>query len=129
MEVVLESFGSNDCRHKRYIDFVNAGLSMQSPRSPFSDETILGSPAFLALHAGRARQQAIRRRVPSFQSLVDRPPLDDLLGEAPDRKSRKRAAALACLVHGYRMTEIAEYLGLHYTTVSRWIHATECDNS
>ena len=43
--------------------------------------------------------------------------------------NRWAAGAAACLIHGYTMSEVADYFGVHYTTVSRWVRFAECDNS
>jgi len=47
--------------------------------------------------------------------------LADLLakGEVKDKARRDRLICQACVDHGYRLKDVAEFLGLHYTTVSK----------
>lgn len=128
-ETVLETFGPTRERRRRYREFVLAGLSNLAVPSRLAEETILGSKEFLSTQAERAREERGRRRVPTAQSHSDRPSLSHLLGDAHDRQRRRAAAVEACAVHGYTMSAIADYLGVHYTTVSRWVCSAECDNS
>ena len=128
-EALLGMFGPPEEKRRRYSEFISAGLAVLTTPSPLADETILGSRDFLAKQAKRSRQESARRRVPSRQSLVDRPSLASLLYNCRDRRQRRSAGTAACLVHGYTMSEVADYLYVHYTTVSRWVSAAECDNS
>lgn len=49
----------------------------------------------------------------------------------PDTFSPSRKQALTRLIHeayrrhGYRLIEIADHLGVHYATVSRWLKTAE----
>jgi len=47
--------------------------------------------------------------------------LADLLakGEVKDKATRDRLIYRACVDHRYRLKDVAEFLGLHYTTVSK----------
>lgn len=128
-ETLLEMFGPSADRRRQYEQFVSAGLSNLTTPSPLVDETILGSREFLTKQAKRVRDEAARRRVPSDQRFVDRPALSCLLHDCHNRQHRSVAGAAACLVHGYTMSEVADYLDVHYTTVSRWVRSAECDNS
>jgi len=116
-----------ECR--TYRAFVLAGLLNLKTPSPLADETILGSREFLARQAKRARDESRRRRVPADQLHADRIPLDRVLGSLTGKEERRRAGAHACTIHGYTMSEVADYLGVHYTTVSRWVRSAESDNS
>jgi putative transposase len=56
----------------------------------------------------------------AFRAL-GRPPLDELLASV--KRSERRAAIIrANVVHGYLLTEIARYLDLHPTTISRIVN-------
>ena len=128
-ESLLEMFGPAGDRRRLYKAFVSAGLSNLMTPSPLADETILGSGEFLARQAKRAKEESERRRVSSHQSLVDRPSLSSLFYGCNDRGQRRVAGVAACLFYGYTMSEVADYLDVHYTTVSRWVRFAECDNS
>ncbi|MBM3791881.1 MAG: hypothetical protein FJW35_16230 [Acidobacteria bacterium] len=59
--------------------------------------------------------------VPRAQRQVGRPTLSELWGkgEVKDKATRDRFIYRACVDHGYRLKDVAEFLGVHYTTVSK----------
>ena len=127
VERALEPFGSGYGARSRYERFILEGLSKETIAPQLRRETIIGSPQFVKTHAERAREMAGRQRVPRAQSFADRPTLTDLVGASHvDRRSR---AIEAVLQHGYSMSAVARQLGVHYTTVSRWVRTRECDSS
>jgi REP element-mobilizing transposase RayT len=82
-------------------------------------QVFFGSDAFVEQHmpeGGNALPE-----VPREQRLVNRPSLADLFASA----SQRSAVAKAYRMHGYRLNEIASFLGVHYSTVSRWLKKME----
>ena len=65
------------------------------------------------------------REVPRRQTQAHRPELEDLLGGKADQEG---AILKAYRRYGYRMNEIAEHLGVHYSTVSRRLRHAEKDD-
>jgi REP element-mobilizing transposase RayT len=64
-----------------------------------------------------------RIELPRTYRAMSRPPLDELFGGV--KKSDRRAVILrAHVVHGYQLSEIARYLDLHRTTISRIVNRT-----
>jgi hypothetical protein len=59
--------------------------------------------------------------IPRSQRYVHRPPLEKLFSAAVRADLRKRRVAIikAEEQYGYRQQELASYLGLHYSSVSR----------
>jgi len=55
---------------------------------------------------------------------MTRPPLNDIL-KYKDKKSKDQAMYDACLQYGYTLKDIAECIGVHYTTVSKVIKKNE----
>ena len=55
------------------------------------------------------------REIPKRQRYVGRPPLERLLADRADA----RAVQEAVKEYGYSLKEVGEYLGIHYSTVSR----------
>jgi len=80
----------------------------------------LGNDAFIAGLPGRG--DALDG-VPRVQRLPDRPHLSAILPVAASQETE--AVSVAYLEYGYTMKEIADHLGVHYSTVSRWIHRQE----
>ena len=56
------------------------------------------------------------------QRYITRPPLNEIF---KDKKSKNQAIYKAYLQYGYTLKDIAEYIGMHYTTVSRAIKKIE----
>ena len=59
--------------------------------------------------------------IPKSQRFVARPPLHRLFGERElrDRHERDTRMGEAVEQHGYTQREIADHLGLHFTSISR----------
>lgn len=84
-------------------------------------EPVRGSEKFHK-HARRVLGNSYyRMRVPRSFRAIGRPGLDELL--AGVRKSdRRRLILRAQVAHGYLLSEVARYLDLHPTTISRILH-------
>jgi len=55
---------------------------------------------------------------------MTRPPLNEIF-KCKDKKSKDKAMYEAHLQYGYTLKDIAEYIGVHYTTVSSAIKKIE----
>ena len=64
------------------------------------------------------------KEITKKQRYVTRPPLNEIF-EPKDKKSKDQAMYEAHLQYGYTLKDIAEYIGVHYTTVSRVIKRIE----
>jgi DNA-directed RNA polymerase specialized sigma24 family protein len=82
-------------------------------------QTFLGSDAFIEQHIPEGSREF--REIPREQRLIDRPPLQDIFAAA----SQDEALVSAYRWHGYRLNEIASFLGVHYSTVSRRLRRLE----
>jgi DNA invertase Pin-like site-specific DNA recombinase len=60
--------------------------------------------------------------IPKNQRYIGRPGLAELLKGTKGRKEIGRKAKEALERHGYTQKEVADYLGIHYTTVSRMVN-------
>ena len=67
------------------------------------------------------------QEIPKQQRYLKRPGLDDLIPVQIKKNKAKRNKLMykAVVEYGYSQKEIAGYLGLHYSTVSRLIEAYE----
>jgi DNA-directed RNA polymerase specialized sigma24 family protein len=64
---------------------------------------------------------AVLREIPREQRLINRPPLEKILAKEPV----SHAIAIAYREYGYKLKEIADCLGVHYSTVSRRLRREE----
>ena len=116
---VLGRFGSvREQAWERYREFVFAGLK-EKPWKGLISQIYLGSKDFVRrLTEGKERIPEVPRRQWSGEPV----PLEEIFGEG---KSVDEGIAVAYLGEGYLLREIADYFGLHYSTVSRWLRRGE----
>jgi REP element-mobilizing transposase RayT len=124
-EHVLGYFGeSREKARRRYASFVTGNLEQKSPWGNLLGGVILGSEAFLS----RTREQVTEREghdLDRLQATERRPPLKSLFHERYTRPLSQEMAELADEVsrrHGYSIKEIARFLGIHQSTLSKAIH-------
>lgn len=64
--------------------------------------------------------------MPRAQRLLARPSLSDLFaGVGRDKRKRNARIHEAYMKHGYRLTEIGQAVGLHYSTVSTIVRSQQ----
>jgi putative transposase len=106
---------------KRYVEFVTGSDEVSSPWEKLVGQAIYGSERFveeLQLYLGQDQQS---KEIPKLQRFAGRPTLAELIPEAIYRNKPQRNDAIvkAHLEHGYTLKEIADEIGIHYTTVSK----------
>ena len=98
------------------------------PVVPFEDVeevAILGSPQFLDfLRESKTHKSELIKEIPRSERIVNRPTLQDLFGEVGDLEERDRMIVFAKKRCGYLNTEIARFLGLDESTVSKIVGGT-----
>jgi REP element-mobilizing transposase RayT len=113
-EVLWHTFGTSKVEHacRAYRRFVAMGDERRLPCEP-----VLGDERFQQLFADhrRAGDHEMTRR-----ERRSRPPIARLFAGAVSREARVGGAS-AAFAHGYSLREIARFMGLHYTTVSRMV--------
>ena len=116
---VLGQFGARvHVARQRYQAFVMDGTSGRRPWEQVTGQIYLGSETFVARHQPGRRI----REIPRHQTHAHRPPLATLFAGG---KHVERVILTAYRQHGYRLTEIATHLGVHYATVSRRLRRAE----
>jgi len=120
---ILSQFDSSlDAARKAYRKFVSEGRL-----SPIWDnlrgQIYLGSDAFIEQHVPEGSRAF--REIPREQRLIDRPSLQDLFACTAEDE----AIVSAYRRHGYRLNEIATFLGVHYSTISRRLRMLESLNT
>jgi putative transposase len=115
----------------RYQSFVQAGIDRESPWKQLKAQVILGNEEFLermkpAIHpAPRTETETpASREFPKQQRFALRLSLADIFGDWKSKRKRDEAIYESHTTHGYSQSEIASFLGIHYTTVSRAIRRT-----
>jgi len=92
----------------------------------------LGSERFVEKLKPLLRGQASELEIPRRERLAARPRLEELFGELKDKGERDERIYQAVRVYGYTLKQVAEAVGLSYSTVSviakRVAEAKESEN-
>jgi REP element-mobilizing transposase RayT len=103
-----------------YERFVLSGMRKgECPWEKVRGRVMLGSEDFI--HEIGERLDAVRdiKEIPKVERLPARPPLTALFPVKGNREARNRGIVSSHMVHGYTLKEIADHLGVHYSTVGR----------
>jgi len=104
---------------REYRAFIAAGVSeTEVARVLRSDTPLVGTSSFARAHRSLV-EQAHRTEVVRRARAVGRPALAEVFAEVRDKRTRNLRIREARARFGYKVSEIAEYLSLHYGTVSR----------
>jgi REP element-mobilizing transposase RayT len=116
---------SNKRRHaeEKYKEFVYAGINKESIWKEVKGQSILGEEDFTENLVKYVKGYSDIKEIPKKQRYVNRPKLGRLFEQniKQSREMLKKKATEAVEKYGYSQKEIADYLELHYSTVSRLI--------
>jgi putative transposase len=114
--------------HENYSEFVQAGIDNPSIWDDLQAQSLSGVEGFAdgIRHLVREKQQI--REIPKGQRFVGRPSLEKLFSQSASKASRDQLSAEAITVHGYGQMEVATFLGIHWSTISRILTVNEIAN-
>jgi len=105
---------------RRFVSFVEAGIgASESAVDRFSSKAMMSDDPLAGPLADQCREAVECTEFPRAQRFGSRPPLTRIFGNVTSRADRNTRAVAAVRDHGYTMKDVADYLGLHYITVSR----------
>ncbi len=125
---VLSQFGDNKTEAiAGYKQFVLAGKSEDCPWRDVKGQIFLGVDGLIEKYRKLLKRKENLNEVPKIQRYALRPTLKELLpAQKRNGKIIKDKIIYKAYVHyGYTLKEIAEYLGVHYVTISRTIKRVE----
>lgn len=123
---VLAQFGAERGKAEReYRQFVQSGIGQEPIWREVRGQVLLGEEDFLETmteYIGTRREIA---EIPRSQRFANRPTLEELLSEETVRKKGERDRAIVRAVehYGYRQREVADHLGMYFTSISRIVNA------
>ena len=127
---LLACFGEKrGSAQRRFANFVREGMKIRtSPWSELKGQIYLGDEAFvenLLLEFSGSKDKL--REIPKEQKYAGRKSLKELFeGDTrKDKKVRNRIIYTAHVEQGYKLLEIAEYLRMHYASISRIVGQEE----
>ena len=106
---------------KRYRAFVREGIFRGSPWEEVEGQVLLGEEGFVGKFKDLLEDKKEVKEIPRGQRYVGRPSLDKIFSGQKAKGQRDKRIHAAHMRHGYTLKEIADYLGIHYTTVSKVI--------
>ncbi len=109
--------------YKKFVEHVTAEESL--PWEHLKGQIFLGSDDFVnSMKRSQTNGEKIKE-IPKVQRFANRMKLEDLFKNITSKQSRNAKIWEAHVKCGYKMREIAEYLSIHYTTVSKVINLME----
>ena len=124
---LLENF-SHQIPHAQqlYREFVDKE-EQQSPWNKLTGQIYLGSDTFIQQVKNQTATNDHSNETPLAHRQAGRPELVELLirNTSQSREQRNKAIYEAHVEYGYKLKEIAEVLGIHYTTVSKIVKRTK----
>ena len=109
---------------KAYQAFVLSGMDAASPLKKVKGQLFLGSEHFIDQIKHLIGEKERFSEIPKNQRYAARPSLPEIF-QAKDKKAKEEQMYQAYQEYGYTLKDIAEYLGVHYTTVSKRIKRME----
>ncbi|MDD5773098.1 MAG: transposase [bacterium] len=120
---ILSQFGKREKEaRKKYMEFVREGKGQGSIWEEVKGQSILGGQKFTDKLIEYLAGNKDIKEIPKKQRYLARPDLEVLFGNKDiKKKTRNELINEAIKKYGYSQKEIADYLRMHYSTISRLI--------
>ena len=105
---------------QRYAQFVAEGINAASPWSNLKGQVFLGDEQFVLRMQARLRSGKDDVQIPIVQRRPPPPPLAEIERHAQDRNA---AIVSAYATGGYSYQQLADYFGVHFTTVGKIVRS------
>ena len=124
---ILQHFDKDNyhiAQHK-YRSFINEGINKASPLEELKAQILLGSEEFVTSLKSIFLDKEKVSEIPKHQRKLCRPSLNELFDKTTQQSKPKRneTIRIAIFEYGYTQSELSNFLGLHYSTVSRLLKA------
>lgn len=119
-EWILGQFGSDrEIAERRYCEFIKEGETKESIWEEVKGQSFLGEDKFVEKLLKYTKENEQIKEIPKRQRYMGRPGIKDLFEMVSSKQQRNKKIIKAIERYGYSQKEIADYLGMHYSTVSR----------
>jgi REP element-mobilizing transposase RayT len=125
---ILSQFGGRRSEARAlYKKFVLTKIEEDSPWGLVRGQILLGKDSFVKKFGKFLKEKERIEEVPRIQRYATRPSLSELFAESKreNERARNETVHLSYVRYGYTLRQIAEHLGVHYTTISRVIKRIE----
>jgi len=115
---------------KQYREFVKEGLNQRSPWDRLKGQILFGDDNFVKKFKELLKDKEEIKEIPRQQRYSSRPSLSELFekGKVKTKTARNKMIHQAHMHYGYSLKQIADHVGLHYTTVSKTVKEVEEKN-
>ena len=126
-ESLLSRFGqTQEEAVAAYADYIRAGIGQPTPLAHVMPPGILGTQTFVQVVTEHLVSRASEPSVAAILLMLARPSLTQIFGPDIRRERSQLPLRVASAVHlGYSRVQIGDHLGVHYTTVSRYLRAAQ----
>lgn len=123
---VLGQFsGKRGKAEQEYRKFVQWGIGKPTIWTEVRGQALLGEKGFVDQLADHLKKHRDIPEIPRSQRYTDRPSLEKLFTEKTvgNKTKRNKTISEAVEKHGYRQREVADHLGMYFTSISRILSA------
>jgi REP element-mobilizing transposase RayT len=126
-ESLLSHFGrTQEEAVAAYADYIRAGIGQPTPLAHVMPPGILGTQTFVQVVTEHLVIRASEPSVAAILLMLARPSLTQIFGPDVRRERSQLPLRVAAAVHlGYSLVQIGDHLGVHYTTVSRYLRTAQ----
>ena len=104
-----------------YEEFVLLGIGKETPWKDLKGRVILGKDNFVQKIKVYLQERKEMREIPRIERFAIRPKLSEMFSQIKNKKERNEKIYAAHIEYGYTLKQIADCLGIHYSTVSKAI--------
>jgi REP element-mobilizing transposase RayT len=119
---ILSQFSDDVKNAKRqYVKFVLAGVGEDSIWKDVTSQILLGDEVFIEKLLPLVKEKESLKEIPRVQRYLKRPELEEIFKgiSIEDKRIRNEKMFEAVYKWGYKQSEVADYLGVHYSMVSK----------
>lgn len=119
---ILKQFGKHrEQARKNYKEFVMSGIGSESLWKEVKGQSLLGGEDFVQKLINSVKGREEIKEIPRQQRFIGRPCLETLFKKKSGTTIQERNIKIVESVkkYSYSQKEVADYLGLHYSTISR----------
>ena len=122
----LAQFGKEREEAQRaYEEFVLAGMGKEAPWKDLRGRFILGKNSFAKKIKVYLEERKEVKEIPRIERFAIRKGLNEIFRGIREKKERNTRIYTAHIEYGYSLKEIADWLGVHYSTISKAIKNME----
>ena len=121
---ILGQFGKRKRQaEKKYKDFVKAGIGERNIWKEVKGQSILGEDDFVEGLINYIRGHEEIKEIPKSQRYIGRPEFKEIFNDKTlsSKQIRNKKIIEAIEAYGYSQKGVADYLGMHYSTISKLV--------